>query len=275
METGALQEGPRWQASCEFSHVESGHIGGALAVKLRLAPGETVQIPLVLAWDLPVIAFGSGREYTRRYTRYFGAEGCATADIAAEALVNWQDWSAQIDAWQQSYLQRAALPRLVLPHVVQRAVFTQRRSDRLDRPRRGWRGGRRFLRGDRVPGLPLLQYPRFVDLRLVCLAAQLARAGAQRHDALCPPGATRGLTPRRHLLSDRIFPTTLSGMAPHDLGAPLEDPLEVVNSYNFQDTTRWKDLNSQLIVTLWHDHLALQDHRLFAGLLPGGVRRTG
>ena len=53
---------------------------GALAVTRTLNPGETVDVPFVLAWDFPQVSFGSGTRWWRRYTEYFpgrsGAELC-------------------------------------------------------------------------------------------------------------------------------------------------------------------------------------------------------
>src|SRR5271157_4346711 len=41
-------------------------IAGAIAVRFTLEPGEKRVIPMVIAWDLPVVQFGSGRKWNRR-----------------------------------------------------------------------------------------------------------------------------------------------------------------------------------------------------------------
>lgn len=42
----------------------------ALALRFTLQPGETLEIPFALAWDLPVTEFAAGITYYRRYTDF-------------------------------------------------------------------------------------------------------------------------------------------------------------------------------------------------------------
>ena len=58
---------------------------------------------MVIAWDLPVVEFGSGRKCYRRYTDYYGTSGLNAWAIAKDALNNASAWSAAIDAWQAPY----------------------------------------------------------------------------------------------------------------------------------------------------------------------------
>ena len=85
-------------------------LSAALAVQCRLEPGESLEIPLVISWDLPVTAFASGSQALRRYTDFFGTGGDNAAAIAAEALRDWRDWLRRIEAWQQPVLERRSLP---------------------------------------------------------------------------------------------------------------------------------------------------------------------
>jgi len=41
-------------------------LAGAIAVRFTLQPGEKKSIPMVIAWDFPVVQFGEGREWNRR-----------------------------------------------------------------------------------------------------------------------------------------------------------------------------------------------------------------
>jgi non-lysosomal glucosylceramidase len=54
----------------------------ALAVRFRLAPGQSLELPVVISWDLPVTAFASGTRALRRYTDVFGSGGDNAAVIA-------------------------------------------------------------------------------------------------------------------------------------------------------------------------------------------------
>ena len=81
-----------------------------LAVKVSLDPGQCLEIPVVISWDLPVTAFATGVSDWRRYTDFHGRQGTAAAAIAAEALRDWRSWRDQIDRWQEPVLARTELP---------------------------------------------------------------------------------------------------------------------------------------------------------------------
>ena len=50
-------------------------LAGAIALRFTLKPGEKKVIPMVLAWDFPVVQFGEGRKWNRRYTDFYGTSG--------------------------------------------------------------------------------------------------------------------------------------------------------------------------------------------------------
>lgn len=81
---------------------------GALAVSRMLQPGETVEIPFVLAWDFPQVSFGSGTRWWRRHTEYFPAGQPQAAAMAADALAKHEAWRQAIIDWQAPYLAGAA-----------------------------------------------------------------------------------------------------------------------------------------------------------------------
>jgi non-lysosomal glucosylceramidase len=94
-------------------------IGGAIALKLTLAPGETQQIPFALSWDLPVTEFAQGKQAYRRYTDFFDRKGRNAWALAKTALDNYADWQAKIQAWQQPILNQA------LPDWFKMALFNE------------------------------------------------------------------------------------------------------------------------------------------------------
>jgi non-lysosomal glucosylceramidase len=51
------------------------------------------------------------------------------------------------------------------------------------------------------------------------------------------------------------FQRKVAGVAPHDLGSPLEDPFVTVNQYNYQDLSNWRDLNSKYVLMIWRDYV--------------------
>ena len=89
---------------------QSDPASAALAVQCRLEPGQSIEIPVVISWDLPVTAFATGTSALRRYTDFFGSSGGNATAIAAEGLRDWRRWREQIEAWQQPVLERSDLP---------------------------------------------------------------------------------------------------------------------------------------------------------------------
>ena len=66
--------------------------------------------PMVLAWDFPVVEFGEGRKWNRRYTDFYGASGENAWKIARDGLTHANEWSAAIDAWQAPYTHDESKP---------------------------------------------------------------------------------------------------------------------------------------------------------------------
>ena len=58
-------------------------IGAAVAATVELAPGERRSLRFAVAWDLPVVEFGAGRRWWKRYTRTWGRTGERAFDLAA------------------------------------------------------------------------------------------------------------------------------------------------------------------------------------------------
>src|SRR5450631_3861044 len=85
-------------------------LGGAIAVRFTLQPGEKKVIPMVIAWDFPVVEFGEGRQWDRRYTDFYGANGRNSWAIARDGLQNASAWSDAIDAWQAPYINDESKP---------------------------------------------------------------------------------------------------------------------------------------------------------------------
>src|SRR5439155_375806 len=63
-----------------------------------------------IAWDLPVVEFGAGRRWWKRYTRTWGRSGGRAVDLAGHALIEAPAWRRAIEAWQAPYLDDPARP---------------------------------------------------------------------------------------------------------------------------------------------------------------------
>lgn len=266
--SGSLTEGENWKASCEFPADDSGHIAGALTVTVTLQPGEIAEIPFSLAWDMPVLEYGTGRAYYRRHTRHVGTGGDNGAALASLALDRRDAWSAAIDEWHESFIARNRFPEWYYGMLFNElyllvdglTVWTDKAVESGI--------GEDFFGVIECPDYPLyntLDLWVYASFALIPNWPELER-NVITHFA--KQTLRDDPTPRRHMQTQKVFPTTRAGMSPHDLGAPYEDPIEVVNSYSFQDATGWKDLNSQFIVTVWRDYSMLKDEALLRECWP-------
>jgi non-lysosomal glucosylceramidase len=91
---------------------EGEQIGCAIAIRFTLQPGESRQIPIVLAWDLPVTEFAAGVQAKhRRYTDFFRPQW-AQCQGHCQSRVSKLSRLATVRShtWQQPILDRQDLP---------------------------------------------------------------------------------------------------------------------------------------------------------------------
>ncbi|MEN9540515.1 MAG: hypothetical protein RLZZ459_606, partial [Cyanobacteriota bacterium] len=227
----------------------------ALAVRCRLEPGATVEIPLVISWDLPVTAFASGSQALRRYTDSFGAGGNGAAAIAAEALRDWRSWRERIEAWQ-----RPVLERTDLPEPLRMALF----NELYDLASGGtlWTAASPQDPVGRFGVLECLDYAWYesLDVRLYGSFALLQLwpeldKSVLRSFARAIPAADPTPRPIGWYFTQgrgRVEAARkVAGATPHDLGAPNERPWDASNYTAYQDCNLWKDLASDFVLQVW------------------------
>jgi non-lysosomal glucosylceramidase len=251
----------------------------ALAVKCCLEPGASIEIPLVISWDLPVTAFASGTRALRRYTDFFGADGTSAAAIAAEALRDWRDWRAQIEAWQQPVLQRSDLPE-----PLRMALF----NELYDLASGGslWTAASPLDPVGRFGVLECLDYAWYesLDVRLygsfalLQLWPELDKA-VLRSFARAIPAADATPRPIGWYFTQgkgRVEAARkVAGATPHDLGAPNERPWDATNYTAYQDCNLWKDLASDFVLQVWRTFKLAptgEDLRFLADCWPAAVQ---
>lgn len=236
-------------------------MAGAIAVRFTLRPGEKRTVPLVIAWDLPIVQFGGGAKWVRRYTEFFGTSGTNAWAIAKTALENGRAWSAAIDAWQKPYVENEAKPlwyRGMLWNELYAmadlgTVWAKPMGSDAKEP---WTFGQlecfdypyyETLDVRFYGSMPLLKFwPEIEKDVMRAFAATVPKAWTEKQVWFWKTMQTG--QPAFRLRKSR-------GAVPHDLGVPQEDPFVFVNQFSWQNTDRWKDLNSKFVLLLWRDYV--------------------
>ncbi len=232
-------------------------VGGAIALRFTLAPGETRQVPMVLAWDFPVTEFAEGVCYVRRYTDFFGRSGANAWAIARDALIHYPEWQRQIQQWQQPILARQDLPDWF-----KMALFNELYD--LTDGATLWSAATPADPVGQFAVVECLDYRWYesLDVRLygsfalLLLFPELDKAVLRAFARAIPAEDT---TPRQigyyatQGIESPLVPRKVANATPHDLGAPNEHPWEKTNYTSYQDCNQWKDLGSDFVLQVYRD----------------------
>ncbi|MEJ2008156.1 MAG: non-lysosomal glucosylceramidase [Acidobacteriota bacterium] len=231
-------------------------IGGAIAVRFTLAAGESKDVPMVLAWDFPIVQFGAGRRWWKRYTKFFGTTGDAGRAIAATGLENYEKWSRAIDDWQRPIIRDASKPAWYrgmlfneLYDLVAGGTFWG--NGQVGRPSSSPYHHFAYLECFDYPFYSTLDVWFYGSWALLKLWPKLEKEEMRQFSDTVPLDYHQY---QQIGWNHRIAPRKTAGSLPHDLGSPVEDPIYRVNQYNYQDITVWKDLNSKYVLQVWRDY---------------------
>ena len=246
--------------------------GAAIAATVALAPGERRSVRFAIAWDLPMVEFGAGRRWWKRYTRDWGRTGERAVDLAQHALERAPEWRAAIEAWQRPYLDDPDRPDWYVSALFNELYF-------LVDGGTFWEAGEV---GGAVPEpddlgrfalIECIDYPFYdtVDVDFYASFAiletfpDLERRGIRDLLGVVPGGDPAVVQIEASgLEAVRKAPWAV----PHDVGGPDDDPFHRPNWYRFQDVNVWKDLAPKLVLQVWRDVLAVGDDDLLAVALP-------
>ncbi|MDV7142146.1 GH116 family glycosyl hydrolase [Tropicimonas sp. TH_r6] len=252
-ETGDAPDfGDGWVSESGFRETAPGHPAGAVCARLDLAPGESRELTVTLAWDLPTLSFGQGRRWFRRYTGDWDCSGRNATALTEHAHRHAADWSARIADWHESIRNRLG----DAPHQAGLAinecyfltgglsVATSAQGSPDGRPRFGI--------------IECHDYALYNTMDMWVYAAEavsrffpeLAAGVAQDYAEFL---LQEDRNQRRHRWDKSLFPLNPAGTCPHDVGGPGEDPFVVPNSYSYRDSTIWKDLNCDLVLCLYRE----------------------
>jgi len=236
-------------------------LAGAIAIRFTLQPGEKKIVPMVIAWDFPVVEFGQGRRWNRRYTDFYGTDGHNSWAIARDGLRHANEWSQAIDAWQAPFIDDESKPAWYrgmlfneLYTLTDGGTFWGREagSDKqapakfallecFDYAYYGTSDVRFYA------SLPLLKFWPAIDKQVL---REFADTVPREYPELglwvwkTQQTGTPVLHKRKKI-----------GAVPHDLGVPEGDPFLSVNEPGWQDTNDWKDLNSKFVLMVYRDYV--------------------
>ncbi|AFY32103.1 GH116 family glycosyl hydrolase [Calothrix sp. PCC 7507] len=239
--------------------IENTRIGGAIAIRFTLQPGQTIEIPFSLAWDFPVTEFAAGVNYYRRYTDFFGRSGENAWAIASTALQEYQNWRSQIQRWQKPILEREDLPQWF-----KMALF----NELYDLTSGGtlWSAASKLDPVGQFAVLECLDYRWYesLDVRLygsfalLMLFPELEKSVIRAFARAIPHSDAHQRVIGYYYTIGADTTTAVRkvpGATPHDLGAPNEHVWEKTNYTCYQDCNLWKDLGSDFVLQVYRDFL--------------------
>ncbi len=238
---------------------EGEQVGGAIAVRFTLQPGQTRKIPFVLSWDFPVTEFAQGVEYFRRYTDFFGRNGQNAWAIARTALKHYPTWREQIQTWQQPILDREDLPDWF------KMALLNELYNLTD-------GGTLWSAADQRDPVGQFAVLECIDYRwyesldvrlygsfaLLLLFPKLEKAVMRAFARAIPASDDRTRIIGYYYTIGAESPRAVrkvAGATPHDLGAPNEHVWEKTNYTSYQDCNLWKDLPCDFVLQVYRDYL--------------------
>jgi len=236
-------------------------LAGAIAVRFTLKPGEKRVIPMVIAWDLPVVEFGSGRKWYRRYTDFYGTSGTNAWKIGQDALAAAVRWSDAIDAWQAPYINDETKPLWYRGMLFNEVYIVADGGSFWGKP-----VGAAAKTPDTFAFMECYDYPYYATLDVLFYGSMpvakfwpdLDKQVLRQFADTVPEDLTgKYLWVWKSLETGKpeFRVRKAKGAVPHDLGVPQEDAFAVPNQFSWQNTNDWKDLNSKFVLMVWRDYV--------------------
>ncbi len=239
---------------------ESEQVAAAFALRFTVAPGQTTELPVVLAWDLPVTEFGAGIIYYRRYTDFCDRSGQNAVRLASRGLQHYRQWQQQIRSWQQPILEHPHWPDWFKMALCNELYVLSSGgtlwSAASDRDPLGQFAVLECLDYRWYESLDVRLYGSFALLHLwPDLEKTVMRAFARAIPTADPTPRIIGYFYRGDPATAYRAPRKVANAVPHDLGAPNEHPWERTNYTAYQDCNLWKDLAADFVLLVYRDFL--------------------
>jgi len=239
---------------------------GAISAKVRLQPNENRTITFVLAWDYPIIEFGSGTKWFKRYMKFFGNSGNNVVQIAEEAVKNNDKWLSEIKIWQEEYL-KLDKPDWFKTFLLNELYYiahggtvwtTDEGQGTRDQGQVQVPSPRSLVQKEHFGMLECFDYPFYetLDVRfygsfpLLKLWPELEKLVLEDYCKSVDVEIKEEVFFDHPLIQNK-GQRKLKGALPHDLGSPYEDPFFKINAYKHGDINKWKDLNSKFVLMIY------------------------
>jgi non-lysosomal glucosylceramidase len=244
------------------SWISSGeNLSGAIAVRFTLKPGEKRIVPTAIAWDMPVVQFGSGRRWYRHYTDFYGTSGTNAFKIAEDGLRNAEKWSDAIDAWQTPYLDDEGKPLWYRGELFNELYILTDGGSFWGRPVDSDAKTPQtfsFMECFDYPYHSTLDVLFYGDVPLTKFWPDLDKQIMRQFADTVPENLTDKylwIWKMQQTRSLQFRDRKAKGAVPHDLGVPQEDPFKLPNAFSWQNTNDWKDLNSKFVLMIYKDYV--------------------
>ena len=234
--------------------------GAAVSATMDLAPGERRSVRFALTWDLPVVEFGAGRRWWKRYTRDWGRSGRRAWDLARHALAETPAWRSAIEAWQAPILEDPERPDWYkmalfneLYFLVDGGSFWEHGEVGGAEPDPDHVGRFALVECLDYPFYDTVDVDFYASFAMLELYPELEMRGIRDLLAAIPVDDPEIVTIEA---SGLPAPRKLGGAVPHDVGGPADDPFYRPNWYKYQDVNDWKDLGPKFVLQAWRDAVA-------------------
>jgi len=236
-------------------------LAAAIAVRFTLEPGEKRVVPMVIAWDMPIVEFGGGRKWYRHYTDFYGTSGLNSWAIARDSLKNAAAWSDAIDAWQAPYVNDDSKPLWYRGMLFNELYILADGGSFWGRPQNS--------DAKTVPTYSFMEcydYPFYetLDVRfygsmpLLKFWPDIEKNVMRSFAATVPQESDEKMIwqwKSQQTGTNNFKIRKAKGAVPHDLGVPNEDPFLQINQFSWQDTNGWKDLNPKFVLMVYRDFI--------------------
>jgi non-lysosomal glucosylceramidase len=234
---------------------------GAIAVRFTLQPGEKKIIPVVISWDFPIVEFGEGRKWNRRYTDFYGTSGNNAWAIARDGLLNAASWSNAIDTWQAPFISDESKPLWYRGMLFNELYTLTDGGTFWGRPAGGDKkapASFALLECFDYAYYATLDVRFYASMPLLKFWPEIEKQELREFaDTVPREYPEKGLWVWKSQQTGQpvLHKRKKKGAVPHDLGVPEGDPFISVNEPGWQDTNDWKDLNSKFVLMVYRDYV--------------------